>query len=90
MLMSSANKKPKDSQDHDCGTTQSSLRRMLLPHYQEKYTPSPKMNKKHFKSSSKNTFKRGTYDHPKALTPPPSSSSKRKTDGYDQYRTIDA
>ena len=90
MLMYSANKKPKDSQDHDYGTTQSNLRKMPLPHYQERYTPSPKMNRRHFKSSLKNTFKKAIYDHPKALMPPLSSSSKRKTDGYDQYKTIDA
>jgi hypothetical protein len=51
--------------------------------------PSHKTNKKHSKSSSKNMFKKVTYVHPKALTPPPSFLLKRKTDDYDQSKTID-
>jgi hypothetical protein len=52
--------------------------------------PSLKTNRKRSKSSSKNTFKRATYAHPKVLMLPPSSSSRRKTDDYDQFKTTDA
>ena len=47
------------------------------------------MNKRHFKNSSKNTYKKVTYAHPKVLTQPLSSSSKRKMDDYDQSKITD-
>jgi hypothetical protein len=63
---------------------------MPQPHYPEKYTPSPKTNRKHSKNSSRNTFRKVIYAHPKAPMPPPSSSLKRKMDDYDQSKTIDS
>ena len=62
---------------------------MPPPHYQEKYMPSRKTNKRRFKSSSKNMSRKATYVHLRVPTPPPSSSSKRKTDNYDPSKTTD-
>jgi hypothetical protein len=41
------------------------------------------------KTSSKSTFRKATYTHPKALTPPPSSSLKKRTDDCDQSKITD-
>ena len=47
------------------------------------------MNKKHFKNSSKNMFRKVTYAHPKAPTPHPSSLLRKRMDDYDQSKTTD-
>jgi hypothetical protein len=87
--MCSANKKPKDFQDHDYGITQWNSKRTPQPHYLERSMLSHKTNKRHSKTSSKSTFRKATYAHPKALTPPPSSSLKRRMDDCDQSKITD-
>ena len=55
----------------------------------EKSTPWCKTNRKHFKSSSKNTLKKATYTYQKAHTQPLSFSLRRKTDNFDLFKTTD-
>ncbi len=54
-----------------------------------RYTHKRKRKTKHYKNSSLKKSKKDTYDHQNHLTHPPSSTSKRKTESYDQCKTTE-
>src|SRR5712671_3167216 len=86
----SARKPRNASQNHAYGITQSSSNREHRPHYLEKSMHCHSWNYKSWPSSSKNTSPKGISDPQKAPTPHHSSLSKRKTESYAPYKTIDA
>ena len=71
--MYSASRKLKDSQAPEYGTTRLNSSQMPPPHYWGKFTCSLRTNKRPYRSSSKNTYKRDTSDHRRAHMRLPSS-----------------
>src|SRR6266702_606801 len=74
----------------ECGTMQSIFYQTLLKPLIARYTPWGEEKKTHYKSSSKNSWRRGTFDHPNPHIHHHSSSSKRKTGNYAQYKITDS
>src|SRR6266702_796775 len=82
----SAKKNQKDTLPKEHGITQSNSKRTHRMRLIARYTRKHRKKTRHYKSSSPRKSRRDMYDHLNHLTHPPSSTSKRRTGSYDQYK----